>query len=132
MGNFTLKPGASAVFLPGAGRVLPGVVLSGEQFRRFVPQFLVEMPEAQVETKAAAAHPPAVIHLAAAPKEVPPPAPPSQEAAAPVPSEPVKKPAPSAPAAKPAPESPPAEAPAIMPSAGSESARREKSQKKKG
>lgn len=126
MGNFTLKPGASAVFLPGAGRVLPGVVLSGEQFRRFVPQFLVEMPEA----KTAAAHPPAVIHLAAAPKEVPPPAP--KEEAAPVSSEPVKKPAPSAPAAKLAPESPPAEAPAIMTPAAGEPARREKSPKKKG
>lgn len=42
---FKLNPEAGMVFLPGHGRVKPGDVLMGEQFRRFVPHLLTEVPE---------------------------------------------------------------------------------------
>lgn len=61
MSSFTLKPGLSAVFLPGAGRVAPGIVVTGEQFRRFVPQFLVEAPKPPVAPQALSASKPVTV-----------------------------------------------------------------------
>ena len=43
---FKLKDGNAQVFLPGVGRVRPGVTLMGEQYRRFADQgLLVEVPD---------------------------------------------------------------------------------------
>jgi len=57
MPRFKLNPKAGMVFLPGHGRVKPGDVLVGEQFRRFTPNLLVEVPDPPkdppVEVKAA-------------------------------------------------------------------------------
>ena len=51
MASFTLKSGLSAAFLPGVGRVTVGMVLVGEQYRKFSPALLVETVE--VKTVAA-------------------------------------------------------------------------------
>lgn len=53
MSNYKLKPGLSSVFLPGAGKVTVKTVLTGEQYQRFVPQFLVEVLEEAVQAPAA-------------------------------------------------------------------------------
>src|SRR4051812_16141946 len=66
MDRFILKAGLSVVFLPGIGRVAANQVLEGEQFRRFVPLFLVEAPVAVIP-----ANPPDVI-IPPAPPEPPP------------------------------------------------------------
>jgi len=53
MSSYKLKPGLSSVFLPGAGKVTTKTVLTGEQYHRFVPQFLVEALEEVVLAPAA-------------------------------------------------------------------------------
>jgi hypothetical protein len=45
MSKFKLKPGLLAMFLPGIGKLGPEGFVEGEQYQRFVPQFLVEVPE---------------------------------------------------------------------------------------
>jgi hypothetical protein len=120
MSNFTLKPGLTSVFLPGVGRVPPGRVLEGDQYRRFVPAFLVEV----VGTAAPA---PAPTLKAVKPAVSSPPSP------APVP-EPKASEAPQAPKASTvpvAPESPPTVAPGIIPPAPAASVKAEKDKKKK-
>jgi len=46
MASFKLNPQAGMVFLPGHGRVKPGDVLVGDQYRQFTPNLLVEVPDA--------------------------------------------------------------------------------------
>jgi hypothetical protein len=48
MASFTLKSGVSAAFFTGVGRVVAGQILTGEEFRRFVPAILVETATAEV------------------------------------------------------------------------------------
>jgi hypothetical protein len=45
MPRYVLKPGLSVAYLPEIGQVLPDAVLSGEKWQRFVPGFLVVLPE---------------------------------------------------------------------------------------
>jgi hypothetical protein len=45
MPRFKLNPEAGMVFVPGHGRVKPGDILMGEQYRRFTPNLLVEVPD---------------------------------------------------------------------------------------
>lgn len=47
--RYVLKPGLNALFLPGVGRVSPGQVLEGEQYARFVPNFLALAPGTAAE-----------------------------------------------------------------------------------
>jgi hypothetical protein len=61
MSNYKLKPGLTSVFLPGAGKVTTKTVLTGEQYQRFVPQFLVEAPETSPVTGGAVSPPPVAV-----------------------------------------------------------------------
>lgn len=45
MASFKANPGAGMVFLPGHGRVREGEVLMGEQWRKFAPKLLTEVPD---------------------------------------------------------------------------------------
>jgi hypothetical protein len=114
MSSFTLKPGLTTVFLPGAGRVQVGATLVGEQFRRFVPLFLVEIPETKAAPVAVAAVKPTPAPKVPTPKE----------------PEPVLAPV-EPPASVDAPKSPPAEAPAIIAPAPSAPVRPVEKEKKK-
>lgn len=120
MSSFTLKPGLTTVFLPGTGRVQVGSTLVGEQFRRFVPSFLVEIPETK-------APPVAEVAAVVAERVKPTPAP-----KAPTPKEPEPVLAPIEPlVSADAPKSPPAEAPAIISPAPSAPVRPVEKEKKK-
>lgn len=44
MRRFVKKPGAAFVVIPGVGRLKPGQVLEGDEYERFVPLLLVELP----------------------------------------------------------------------------------------
>jgi len=46
MASFKLNPEAGMVFIPGHGRVRPGDVFMGENYRRYAPNLLVEVPDA--------------------------------------------------------------------------------------
>lgn len=84
MSKFALKPGLSLALLPMAGKVAPGMILEGDQYRKFVPQFLVEVVDLGAATPAEPEKksPPPVI--------VPPPPAPAPAPAAPPPSDPKK------------------------------------------
>ena len=110
MSSYSLKPGLTQVFLPGVGRVTPGMTITGDNLQRFVPQFLVEVVEVA----------PAVIIL-----PVPEPEPEPEPVVAP-------KVVPAPKASAPVPESPKTEAPANMRPTVSEPIRpKEKKEKKR-
>lgn len=46
MASFKLNPKAGMVFIPGRGRVREGEVLMGEEYRKYTPKLLVEVPDA--------------------------------------------------------------------------------------
>lgn len=46
MRRFQKKPDVTFVFIPGVGRVAEGRVLEGDEFAKFVPSLLVEVPNA--------------------------------------------------------------------------------------
>lgn len=49
MASFKANPESGSVFLPGHGRVRPGEILMGEQWRKFAPGLLVEVPDPPTE-----------------------------------------------------------------------------------
>jgi hypothetical protein len=49
MASFKANPAAGSVFLPGHGRVRPGEILMGEEWRKFAPGLLVEVPDPPAE-----------------------------------------------------------------------------------
>jgi hypothetical protein len=58
MSSFRLKAGTHVAYLPVIGRVAPDRILYGEEFRRYVPQVLVEIHEEPVpETEDASPEP---------------------------------------------------------------------------
>lgn len=97
MSSYKLKPGLSSVFLPGAGKVTTKTILTGEQYQRFVPQFLVEVLEEVVLAPAAPFAvfvPESVVAPAPAPEPVvPAPVPASEPVVVPEPApEPIPEP----------------------------------------
>jgi len=49
MASFKANLESGSVFLPGHGRVRPGEILMGEQWRKFAPGLLVEVPDPPTE-----------------------------------------------------------------------------------
>jgi hypothetical protein len=46
MKQFKKNPAASEVFIPGVGRLAEGRILMGNEYEKYAPRFLVEVPEA--------------------------------------------------------------------------------------
>jgi hypothetical protein len=59
MRRFKLRPELRSAFIPGFGSAANNSVLEGDQFAKFVPALLVEVPEAAVVSPPAVKAPPA-------------------------------------------------------------------------
>ena len=74
MAMYKLKDGAASGFLPGVGRVLPGMLVQGD-YARFVPSVLQEVtePVASPEKKSSAPQPviPVIVQTILVPEEGP-------------------------------------------------------------
>jgi hypothetical protein len=46
MKRYVKNPDVSQIFIPGHGRILEGQVLMGDDFAKYAPRFLMEVPEA--------------------------------------------------------------------------------------
>lgn len=46
MKRFMKNPAASEVFIPGVGRLAEGRILMGNEYEKYAPRFLVEVPDA--------------------------------------------------------------------------------------
>lgn len=76
MRRFRKKPDVTFVVIPGAGRVNEGMVLEGDEYAKFVPSLLVEIPAAPAAPVLTEPVAPKLTPKVTVPPPAPPPAPP--------------------------------------------------------